>query len=252
MKEVLLFQINELLFGIDLPRVRSIHRVGSIFGSQDLKADGDVHMIEGEVMPLYDMSILFSKRMSQIEIQNRKLMLVDTRDACLAMMVDKIGRVVTVDEDKIIPLPPVFKAASLKCFPQLMVSDEDIIPIVSPEGIDWVRQKMNIREFMPSEPVAETEGVKPYARQTGTERIMPTEAADVRIPMKTDDDSNLQQLIEIIHGKKQEEQIHEPDVQLTRNLLEDSAATVLESVIRRILTECVEKKIKQAKLEWIK
>ena len=53
----------------------------------------------------------------------------------LFTVVDRVERAIEAESEQIAPLPPVFTGPALVCFPKVLVSDSDLILLLSPEGM---------------------------------------------------------------------------------------------------------------------
>ena len=158
MKELLLFQIGNRQFGLDLPLVRSIHGASAFFEEQVKDGDSRVPMVrfQFEDMPLYDLSVILGEELCRQEVkmgssataqtqpsppsyeqENKKVMLVSAQGRLLALKVDRIERVVSASSDQIETLSPIFKGAALDWFPRVLKQDRQLILLLNPEGIRW-------------------------------------------------------------------------------------------------------------------
>lgn len=158
MKELLLFQVGNRQFGLDLPLVRSIHGARAFFEEQPEDGDSQVPMVrfQFEDMPLYDLSALLGGALSRQKMQwgtdapspvprpndsddpeHQKVMLVAVQGRLVALRVDRIERVVSVAGDQIEPLSPVFKGPALDWFPRVLRHDNQLILLLNPDGIRW-------------------------------------------------------------------------------------------------------------------
>lgn len=137
MKEILLFTAGGKHFGLELPMLRSIHRAMPSM----IRHDGHdaAYMINDENVPLCDFSeVLGEKSMSENTV-GKKIMIVSVCDRAMALMVDRIDRVVSVRPDQIELLPLIFKGKATQWFPKVLWYEERPFLLLNPDGMGYVR-----------------------------------------------------------------------------------------------------------------
>ena len=136
MKKMLLFQVGARPFGIDLPRVKSIQSVKHIV---DVGAEGSnqlTRLFDDKQTALYDLVSIFEKETACRDFENEKLIMVEADGQSMGLIVSRVNQVISVDNDRIQPLSPIFKGASMACFPKVLKQEDTLILILAPEGIE--------------------------------------------------------------------------------------------------------------------
>jgi len=170
MKELLLFQVGNRQFGLDLPLVRSIHGASAFFEKQVNDGDSRVPMVrfQFEDMPLYDLSAILGEDLCRQEMkmgssatsqtqppsydpENKKVMLVSVQGSLVALKVDRIERVVSVTSDQIEAISPVFKGTALDWFPRVLKQEKQLILLLNPDGIRWDAAKKSEADALSDE-----------------------------------------------------------------------------------------------------
>jgi len=160
MKELLLFQAGNIQFGLNLPLVKSIHNVNARIEEQAGRSHKLLQVMDGEEFPLYDLPSILGDVTSSGDPMSQKVILVEAHEHPIALGVDRVERVVSVNSDRIQPLPPIFKGLSLSCFPQVLKHEDELILLLNPEGI---------RNCNPEMPDTETYTPKPEAMESSLE-----------------------------------------------------------------------------------
>ena len=132
---MLLFQVGKRPFGIDLLLVKSIQCVKH--NVDEWAGGGNQHrrMLDDEQSPLYDLVPILEKETVNRDLENEKLIVVKTEEQSIGMIVSRVDQVISVDNDKIEPLSPIFKGASTSCFPRVLKHGDALILILAPEGL---------------------------------------------------------------------------------------------------------------------
>ena len=138
MQTLVLFQIGERQFGMDMPLVESIHRARSLFGEQSEETLNNMLELNGEEIVLCDLPSLLGEEESSRDLAKKKVMLVKSGDHSMALIVDRVDGVISVDTDQVAPLPCVFEGPALACFPRALASDDDLVLLLEPEGMSGV------------------------------------------------------------------------------------------------------------------
>lgn len=141
MKKMLLFQVGTRPYGIDLPRVKSIQSVKHIV---DEGAEGSYQhtwVFDDKQTSLYDLVSIFEKETACRDPENEKLIIVETEGHSLGIIVSRVDQVISVNTDRIEPLSPIFKGASMSCFPKVLKHEDTLILLLAPEGIEKAVQE---------------------------------------------------------------------------------------------------------------
>ena len=148
MKKMLLFQVGTRPFGIDLSRVKSIQ---SVKHNVDEGAEGSSQhsrALDGSHDSLYDLVSIFEKESTSRDFENEKLIMVEAEGQSMGMIVNRVGQVVSIDNDNIEPLSPIFKGASMSCFPKVLKHEDMLVLLLAPEGIEKVvRETTNLKNM---------------------------------------------------------------------------------------------------------
>jgi chemotaxis signal transduction protein len=135
MKKMLLFQVGTVSFGIELTYVRSIQSVKHILDHGKESREPMVRILDDQLPPLYDLVSIFEEETVARDLENEKLIMVETERQIVGMIVTCVDQVVTVDIDLIKPIPPIFKGVSRSCFPEVLKHDDALILLLAPKGI---------------------------------------------------------------------------------------------------------------------
>lgn len=133
MKEILLFITGNKYFGLELPMVRSIHRPSSAMMKYGHKGASYVSE-SGDAVPLCDFSMLIGEKYSPAPIESKKLMLITVRNKVMALMVDRIERVVPAQSGQIRPLPKIFGVKAAEWFPKVFWYENRPVLMLNPEA----------------------------------------------------------------------------------------------------------------------
>jgi chemotaxis signal transduction protein len=131
MQRLVIFQIGNRQLGVNMELTGSIEAAAGLLDQQG----SNVLMINGEEVPLYDLAAVFGNAPSSLGPESRKVMLVRTRERRLALVVDRVDRVIEAESEEIAPLPPVFTGPALACFPRVLVRESELILLLNPEGM---------------------------------------------------------------------------------------------------------------------
>ena len=141
MKKMLLFQVGTRLYGIDLARVKSIQSVKEIVDEGPESSNQISRVFDDKQTPLYDLVTIFEKGSAGRDAENEKLIVVEAEGYSMGMIVSRVDQVVSIDTDQIKPLSPIFKGASMSCFPNILKHEDALILLLAPEGIEKVFQE---------------------------------------------------------------------------------------------------------------
>ena len=138
MQTLVLFQIGDRQFAMDMPLVESIHRARALFGEQSAETLNDTLELDGKEIVLCDLPSLLGEEESSRDLAKKKVMLVKSGDHSMALIVDRVDGVISVETDLLAPLPPVFQGPALACFPRALARDDDLVLLLEPEGMSGV------------------------------------------------------------------------------------------------------------------
>lgn len=141
MKKLLLFQVGTRPFGVDLPGVKSIQSVKHIVDEGAEGSNQLNRLFDDKQSSLYDLVSIFEKETAYRDFENEKLIMVEAEGQSMGMIVSRVDQVVSVDTDKIKPLSPIFKGASMSCFPNILKHEDALILLLAPGGIQKVVQE---------------------------------------------------------------------------------------------------------------
>ena len=141
MKKMLLFEVGTRPYGIDLRRVKSIQSVKRIVDEGAESCDQISRVFDGKQTSLYDLVSIFEQETAGRDSENEKLIMVETEGQSMGMVVSRVDQVISVDTDRIKPLSPIFKGASMSCFPNILKHEDALILLLAPEGIEKVVQE---------------------------------------------------------------------------------------------------------------
>jgi len=150
MKELLLFQAGKFQFGLNLPLVKSIHSVNARFAEQAGRSHRLMQVMDGDEFPLYDLPSILKDETSSGDPIGQKVIMVEAHEHPIALGVDRVERVVSVNSDRIHPLPLIFKGLPLSCFPQVLKHEDELILLFNPEEIENLEPEIPDTEtYMP-------------------------------------------------------------------------------------------------------
>ena len=138
MMQLLLFQVGPRPFGIELPRVESIQSAKHIVGERMVNNEPYSWVLDDKQSSLYDLVSVFERKNVGRDLENEKLIRVKAEEQSIGIIVSRVDQVISVDNDRIEPLSPIFKGASMLCFPKVLKHEDTLILILAPQGIERV------------------------------------------------------------------------------------------------------------------
>jgi chemotaxis signal transduction protein len=146
MREVMLFRVGSSEFALDLKYIKGVHRSVDLpdMSSGTRAHRPSVNIPEGGLMPFVDLCSIFKSK--KTEDFSRKVMYLQVDEGPLAVQVDQTERVLEIEEGQIALLPPVFKGRSLTWFPHVLKYDQQLILLLSPDGMAADIQPRKISE----------------------------------------------------------------------------------------------------------
>lgn len=148
MKELLLFQVGALQFGMELSFVRSIQGAPGIASKQVEKHDRFAPLTEDHDISMFNLSAILGDENSSGDPENEKLIVVNTQNRPVGLIVESVHRVVKADIDRIEPLPPIFQGPALSCFPRVLKHEDRLILLISPQGIVNIVRQMQKHQVL--------------------------------------------------------------------------------------------------------
>ncbi|OQX25177.1 MAG: hypothetical protein BWK80_16995 [Desulfobacteraceae bacterium IS3] len=140
MYKYLIFRIGERGYGIDLQSVRGI--------CSQAGADDDSNRLGFRIpdsdfrVPVSDLSAVFANRVRDaqgiyrsIGGSRRIILAAISGNRLLALRVDRIDRVISVADEAIVPMSPIFEGICLDCFPKVLKHEGELMLAVCPESI---------------------------------------------------------------------------------------------------------------------
>lgn len=145
MTELLLFQSGKRKLGIELALIKNILKGESEAGDTRQRTKYEMRQIDGRTIPAVDLACILEDDPSDADLLNSKIIVVDAGDTVLALKVDHLfGRVLTVSDDSIFPLPPVLSRPLLTYFSSVLNQDNELVLLLNPEAIaDMFSEKQN-------------------------------------------------------------------------------------------------------------
>jgi chemotaxis signal transduction protein len=132
---LVLFRVEDRQFGVDMPSVRSIHRAATLFpDSEEIRPSALT--LDGEAIPLYDLASVLGLGPSSGDLGTKMVMLLESPENSLALLVDGVDNVISAKGDQIEPLPAIFRGPSRTCFPRVLAHEDDLIPLFDPAGME--------------------------------------------------------------------------------------------------------------------
>jgi len=139
--QLLLLQVGDRPFGIELPRVESIQSVKRNVYERTAGIEPSSWAFDDKKSSLYDLVSIFEGKNASRELENEKLIMVKAEQQSIGMIVSRVDQVVSVDNDRIEPISPIFKGASMSCFPNVLKHEDSLILILAPQGIEQTVQE---------------------------------------------------------------------------------------------------------------
>lgn len=153
MTEFILFQVARRRFGLELGHVRSVFRESSLDIRDAETPEGEpdglgplrVCRVDDRDVPLMDLSTFFAGEEGECPptpacaglpvAGGKRILLIRAGERELALRVDDIDRVVTLDAAGVMPLPPVFRGRSARWFPRVLRLENALALVVDPVGM---------------------------------------------------------------------------------------------------------------------
>ena len=135
MREMLLFKVGKMQFGVDLHLTSSIEPLKPFVFEQPADSPRMAQSIDDQETRLYDLSELFDQKTLTGDSDNRKVIIVAVEGDPVGLIVDRVDRVVSADDSRIEMLPSIFKGPSTLCFPGVLQYEDQLVLVLDPAGI---------------------------------------------------------------------------------------------------------------------
>ena len=135
MQKILLFQVGTMQYGIALSRVMGVRSAKTLISAIPEGRVGGICQMDGRPAHLFDLAAIFEDTTVSREGQKAKVILAATQDLPAGLVVSNVNQVVSVSENRVKLLSPVFRGASLACFPEVMKHSDSLILMLNPDGL---------------------------------------------------------------------------------------------------------------------
>ena len=139
MQKLVLFQIGNKQFGMDMSLVTDIQQGRPVLAAQPESDDPDVLIIDGKTIPFYNLPDLFGLNSDTKESTGQKIAMVKDQTQTFAFLVNRVEAMIDADENQIDRLPPVFKGPASDCFPRVLRMEDSLILLMDPKGIGRIK-----------------------------------------------------------------------------------------------------------------
>ena len=140
MKTMLLFQVGNGSYAIDLTSVRSIQSVKHITDERNKGGIPFGQMQSEEQTALYDLISFFENETVDRDDETEKIVMVENEGRSMGLIVSRVDNVITVDREKLQPLSPIFRKVAASCFPKVLKHEDRLILLIAPVAITKVLQ----------------------------------------------------------------------------------------------------------------
>jgi chemotaxis signal transduction protein len=135
MQRLVLFNVGNCQLGVDMSATAGVESATSLLGENETSSRKNTVIIDSEEIPVCDLSDMLGDSPASHDPGNRKVMLLRTQGDTLALLVDRVDRVIEVKDQNILPLPPIFKGVAHACFPRVLIQEGQLVLVLSPEGM---------------------------------------------------------------------------------------------------------------------
>lgn len=136
MKTLKLFRVGESLFGVDQ------ELVSGIVGRHNEKVQIEVHqnqetllLSKGRKAAVYDLMALFFEEQEEMEESNPYLLVLQVESEFIALQIPWVGGQISVAEEHLRPLPPIFGPEAKTIFPHSLVNGTETVLILDPGAL---------------------------------------------------------------------------------------------------------------------
>lgn len=131
-----LFQVGRSLFGVDQDLVRGIvgrHHEKVLIDHQDNQET--LLLSKGRKAAVYDLHALFFERFERDDGQNPYLLVLEVGSELIALHIPWVGGQLSVAEEQMQPLPPIFGQEAQTIFPLTLVNGSETILLLDPKAL---------------------------------------------------------------------------------------------------------------------
>jgi chemotaxis signal transduction protein len=155
MQKLVLFQIGNRQFGLDMSLVTYIQQGRPVLAAQPESGNPDGLIIDGKTIPFYNLPDLFGPNSDTKEPTGQKIVMVKDQRQTFAFLVNRVEGMIDADENQIDRLPSVFKGPASACFPRVLRMEDSLILLMDPKGIGRIKsfiESLNADDIAESEP----------------------------------------------------------------------------------------------------
>ncbi len=138
MQKILLFQVGTMQYGILLTRIMGVRSATALISSIPEDGVGGICRMDGRQAHLFDLAAIFEETTASRRDRKAKVIMAATRGLPAGLVVSNVNQVVSIPENRIKPLSPVFRGPSLACFPAVMKHSDSLILMLNPDGLKSV------------------------------------------------------------------------------------------------------------------
>ncbi len=135
MQKLVLFKVSDRLFAIDQKFVKKKYQKEELFRERANQAKKVRVKIDGQDIPLYNLSTLFSSCWNATQLHDTEAMLVKDEEGYMVLLADTIEGACETKEEDMKELSPIFGKRSRACFPRVLVKNDSAVLVLSPSGI---------------------------------------------------------------------------------------------------------------------
>lgn len=142
--KLVLFKINDQLYGIDIEQVNAIETATNITASPNMP-DFMLGMINlrGSVIPIVSLRKKFA--IPEIPVDAKTQYLIILRDGeCIGFKVDEVKEIVEVSDENIHKLPTIVKSEDTGYANNIAAVDGNLVVIINTEGVLTDKESENI------------------------------------------------------------------------------------------------------------
>lgn len=135
MQKLILFKVSDKLYAIDQKFVKKKYLNEELFDARIKKARKVKVKLDGQDIPLFDLTAIFGGSGVVVEKNNSEAMLVKDEEGHMLLLADQIEGVFETEKELIEDLSPVFGKRSCSCFPKVFAKDGLAVLVLNPSGI---------------------------------------------------------------------------------------------------------------------
>lgn len=144
----IVFQVGEGKYGVDISLVRGIEKLQPIAPIPNAgKHVKGIINLRGDVIPVFSLRSKFSLP-EQAPTEETKLIVVQTAEFLLALEVDKVEEIQTVDEAMIYPVPMIIRGKETNYIKEIIGASGNLIVVIDVENVLTEDEKAEITEAL--------------------------------------------------------------------------------------------------------